>query len=94
MIKYKLEIKTPGRMIVFRNVLVRTPVTLIVTKKQLKQIKVQMNRLGIDKYLCHEISDNEEDQLPKSIVLNNEYEPDDQLSVPEIEILLRTGECK
>lgn len=90
-IKYKLDITAHGRIIIFQKRQVRTPVSLIVTKKQLHQIKIQLHRLGVTKeYSIHEIEqpDNIED-LPKSIVLNNEQNLyTDQLSVPEIEELL------
>lgn len=92
MIKYNLEIKTPGKIIIFHNVQVRTPVSINVTHKELKQIKIQMNRIGIMKneYSIKEIDKiNSFDELPQSIILNNESIINmDQLSVPEIEELL------
>jgi hypothetical protein len=99
MIKYKVEIHTPGRMIIFQNVSIRTPASLIATNKQLSQLKIQLNRLGITKYSVQQLNDISEEELvklPKEIILNNEYQIDsnDQLSVPEIETLLRTGESK
>jgi hypothetical protein len=96
MLKYKLDLLTPGRIIIFQNRQVRTPVSLIVNRKQLKQVSIQMNRIGISKYMLHQIDEDSENEekLPSKIVLNNEYEVpvEEQLTIPEIEELLKSGE--
>lgn len=96
MLKYQLDILTPGRIVVFQNRQIRTPVSIIVNRKQLKQLSIQMNRVGISKYTLHQIDEEPKDEprLPAKIILNNEIELDplEQLSVPEIETLLKSGE--
>lgn len=91
--KYQLKIYSSGRTIVVHNRQLRTPVSVIVNRKDLQQVKVQLTRLGVQRkeYSIEQIDDDDSiNILPKEIILNNrniaiQY---DQLSVPEIEELL------
>jgi hypothetical protein len=96
MITYTLEIHTPGRLFFFKNVSIRTPTSLVVTSKQLQEIKIQLHAIGITKYSIHETEPKEQDTIPPKNILNKQYEIDKTipLSVPEIETLLRFGDIK
>jgi len=92
--KYQLKIYSSGRTIIVHNRQLRTPVSVIINRKDLQQVKVQLTRLGIQRkeYSIEQIDDDNDsiNILPKEIILNNrnmniQY---DQLSVPEIEELL------
>jgi hypothetical protein len=93
--KYQVKVYSSGRTIVVHNRQLRTPVSFIVNRQDLQQIKVQLTRLGVQRkeYSIQQIDDDIDDSiniLPKEIILNNRNitnEPD-QLSVPEIEELL------
>ena len=58
---YKLTITTPGKIIVYRNRPVRTPVSFIVNKTELDALIVQLNRLGTKDYTIETIENIGED---------------------------------
>ena len=47
---YKLTITTPGKIIVYRNRPVRSPVSFTVNKTELDALRVQLTRLGTKDY--------------------------------------------
>lgn len=58
---YKLKVTTPGKVIIYRNRPVRTPVEFILNKKELDMMLVQLDRLGTKDYRVETIEKVGED---------------------------------
>jgi len=56
---YKVEIKDRSRQILFRNRVIRTPVTFTVTEKELILLEAEIRHKGIEKYSVMDYSKTE-----------------------------------
>ena len=84
--RYKLTIRTPGKMIFFKNRLARTPVVLNnVSQKELDLLIIKINSDAIEDYDIEDYDNFNSIETPKSIseeiVVNSNEEEIDKSSI-------------
>jgi len=65
--KYRVDIRTPNKIIFYNRRAVRSPVVLEVTERELKIIQMKIRSDGIEKYSINEIKDEPMLDIPSSI---------------------------
>ena len=77
---FKLEIKTPGRMLPIKNKLCRTPLTFIGTEEEINKIKKRFNNESITEYNIEEYV--EEIKQNKRIISKQNQEQNNENTKP------------
>lgn len=80
--KYKVKIKTPNHMIIWRGKQTRTPVELTVLEKELSNIKLLIKSLGIENYNIIEYDKSENNcdfNIPE--IINKEIVNEENINI-------------